>query len=143
MNARLTIAYHIKALAEKYEDRTAIYFKSTFRTFSFSYREMYQRSLGVANYLAQKGINKGDRILVWSYNGQQYASILLGCALSGVVVVPIDFGSKADFVRLIAEKVGAKHLFHSQRRPLPQGSLSHLCLEDLDQELAAHIPQVV
>jgi GGDEF domain-containing protein len=51
MNARLTIAYHIKALAEKYEDRPAIYFKSAFRTFSFSYRDMYQRSLGVANYV--------------------------------------------------------------------------------------------
>ena len=136
MDARLTIAYYIKTLAEKYEDRPAIYFKSAFRTFSFSYRQMYRRSLGVANYLAQKGINKGDRILVWSYNGQEYASILLGCALSGVVVVPIDFGSKADFVRLIAEKVGARHLFHSRRRPVPQTSLSHLCVEDLDQELA-------
>ena len=136
MNARLTIGYYIKTLAERYEDRPAIYFKSAFRTFSFSYRQMYRRSLGVANYLAQKGIHKGDRILVWSYNGQEYASILLGCALSGVVVVPIDFGSKADFVRLIAEKVGARHLFHSRRRPFRQKSLSHLCVEDLDQELA-------
>ncbi|NQT15431.1 MAG: AMP-binding protein, partial [Planctomycetes bacterium] len=136
MNAKLTIAYHVKALAEKYEDRPAICFKSAFRTFSFSYRQMYRRSLGVANYLAQKGINKGDRILVWSYNGQQYASILLGCALAGVVVVPIDFGSRADFVRLIAEKVGARHLFHSRRRPFPHESLSHLYVEDLDQELA-------
>ena len=136
MNARLTIAYYVKTLAEKYKDRTAICFKSAFRTFSFSYREMYQRSLGVANYLAQKGINKGDRILVWSYNGQEYASILLGCALSGIVVVPIDFGSKAGFVRLIAEKVGARHLFHSKRRPFPEKSLSHLYVEDLDRELA-------
>jgi len=136
MNARLTIAYYIKTLAEKYKDRTAIYFKSPFRTFSFSYRELYRRSLGVANYLAQKGMNKGDRVLVWSYNGPEYASILLGCALSGIVVVPIDFGSKADFVRLIAAKVGAGHLFHSKRRPFPERSLSHLYVEDLDRVLA-------
>lgn len=42
MNVRLTIAYHIKALAEKHDERPAIYFKSAFRTFSFSYREMYR-----------------------------------------------------------------------------------------------------
>jgi len=136
MNGRLTIAYHVKTSAEKYAHRPAIAVKSAFRTFSFSYRQMYQRGLGLANYLAQKEINKGDRILVWSYNGQEYASILLGCALSGVVVVPIDFGSKADFVRLIAEKVGARHLFHSKRRPFPQTSLSRLYVEDLDRALA-------
>jgi len=137
VNTRLTIACYVKTLVEKYRDRPAIHFKSAFRTFSFSYREMYRRSLGVANYLAQQGINKGDRILVWSYNGQEYASILLGCALSGVVVVPIDFSSKADFVSLIAEKVGARHLFHSKRRPFPHTSSSHLYVEDFDRELAA------
>ena len=113
MGESLTIAHYIQVLAKEYEDRPAIYFKSPFRTFSFSYRDIHQRSLRVANYLSRKGMRKGDRILVWSYNGQEYASILLGCALSGVVAVPIDFGSRADFVALIAEKVGAKHLFLS------------------------------
>jgi long-chain acyl-CoA synthetase len=136
MNTRLTIAHYILTLAEKYEDRTAIHFRSAFRTFSFTYREIHQRCLRLANYLAQKGINKGDRILVWSYNGQEYGSILLGCALSGVVAVPIDFSSKADFVELIADKVGAKHLFHSKRRPFPHGKLSHIHVEDLDREIA-------
>jgi long-chain acyl-CoA synthetase len=136
VSASLTLAYHIKTLAEKYADRPAIAVKSAFRTFSFSYREMYRRSLALANYLAHKGIHKGDRILVWSYNGEQYASILLGCALSGVVIVPIDFGSKADFVRLIAEEVGARCLFHSKRRPFPHAGLSHFYVEDLDRELA-------
>ena len=44
MNTRLTIAHYIKTLAEKYEDQPAVYFKSAFRTSSFSYREMYQRT---------------------------------------------------------------------------------------------------
>jgi len=52
------------------------------------------------------------------------------------VVVPIDFGSKTDFVRLIAEKVGARHLFHSRRRPFPQSRVSQLHVEDFDQALA-------
>jgi len=135
MSTKLTIAHYINTLAEQYEDRPAIYFKSAFRTFSYSYREIYERCLRVANYLSQKGFKKGDRILIWSYNGQEYASILLGCALSGVVAVPIDFSSKADFVALIAEKVGAKHLFHSKRRPFPFQKLSHTHVEDLDREL--------
>ena len=136
MGESLTIAHYIQVLAKEYEDRPAIYFKSPFRTFSFSYRDIHQRSLRVANYLSRKGMRKGDRILVWSYNGQEYASILLGCALSGVVAVPIDFGSRADFVALIAEKVGAKHLFHSKRRPFASQALSHIHVEDLDRELS-------
>ena len=136
MDAELTIAYYIKMLAEQYENRPAIYFKSAFCTFSFSYRKIHERCLRVANYLCQKGIKKGDRILIWSYNGQEYASVLLGCALSGVVAVPIDFSSKADFVELIAEKTGAKHLFHSKRRPFPSQKLSHIHVEDLDRELS-------
>jgi len=136
MSARLTIAHYIQTLAEQYEDRPAIYFRSAFRSFSFSYREIHQRCLRVANYLAQKGIKRGDRILVWSYNGQEYGSILLGCALSGAIAVPIDFSSKADFVQLIGEKVQAKHIFHSRRRPFPKEKLSHIHVEDLDRELA-------
>ncbi|MBP8302652.1 MAG: hypothetical protein KBE04_00835 [Phycisphaerae bacterium] len=70
-------------------------------------------------------IRKGDRVLIWSYNGQGYASILLGCAVSDVVAVPIDFSSRADLVELIADRVGNRHLFHSKRRPYLPQTLSH------------------
>ncbi len=136
MDPKLTIAHYIRTLADKYEDRPAICFKSAFRTFSYSYRDMHQRSLRVANYLTEKGINKGDRIIIWSYNGQEYASVLLGCALAGVVPVPVDFSFKADFVELIADRVEAKHLFHSRRRPYPSERLSHIHVEDLDGDLS-------
>ena len=136
MNGERTLARYIKALAERFGDRPAVHFKSAFRTFTFSYREMYGRCLRVANYFDRKGIRKGDTVLIWSYNGQEYASVLLGCALSGVVAVPIDFNNKADFVARIAGKVGAKHLFHSKRRPFAHAGLSHIHVEDLDRELA-------
>ena len=72
MEDNLTIAYFIKLLAEEYGDREAIHFKSPFRTFCFKYRDIHKRSLLVANYLYEKGIRKGDKILVWSYNSQEY-----------------------------------------------------------------------
>ena len=136
MGTDLTITHYIRMLSKEYEDRPAINFKSAFRTFTFSYSQIHDRCVRVANYLSQKGIKKGDRILIWSYNGQEYAFILLGCALSGVVAVPIDFSSKADFIALIADKVGAKHLFHSNRRPFPSQKLSHIHVEDLNRELS-------
>lgn len=136
MGDSLTIAYFIKLLAEEYGDREAIHFKSPFRTFCFKYCDLYQRSLQVSNYLYEKGIRKGDRILVWSYNSQEYASILLGCALAGVIVVPIDFNSNAEFVALISKNVEAKCLFHSKRRPFQSEKLIHVHVEDFDHELA-------
>lgn len=136
MDTKLTIAYYIKMLAERYEDRPAIYFKSAFRTFGFTYREIHERCLRVANYLSERGIKKGERIVIWSYNGQEYASILLGCALSGVVAVPVDFSCKEDFVEVIAKKVGAKHLFHSKRRPYRSQKISHIHVEELERELS-------
>ena len=136
MGNELTIAHYVGMLSKEYGERPAICFKSAFRTFTFSYRQIHERCIHVANYLLRRGIRKGDRILIWSYNGQEYASILLGCAVSGVVAVPIDFSSKADFVELIADKVGARHLFHSKRRPFPSQTLSHIHVEDLDRELS-------
>lgn len=136
MSKSHTIAHYVSNLAQQHQDRKAIYFKSPFRTFSFTYRQIHQRSLEVANYLVEKNVRKGDRVLAWSYNGQEYASILLGCALAGVVVVPIDFNSKADTVSLIADKVDAKLLFHSRRRPYRSTDLPHIYVEDLDQELS-------
>ncbi len=136
MSNTQTIAHYVSTLAQQHQDRQAVYFKSPFRTFTFTYRQIHRRSLEVANYLRERDIQKGDRILVWSYNGQEYAAILLGCAVAGVVVVPVDFSSKADIVRVISEKVDAKLLFHSRRRPYRATELPHIHVEDLDRELS-------
>lgn len=134
MNGKCTVAHYIESLSPKFEDRTAIQFKAAFRTFGFTYREMRERCLRVANYFDQKGLKKGDRVIIWSYNGPEYAALLLGCAFSGVVAVPIDFSSGADFVQLIAEKVEAKLVFRSRRR-LMHGGPPSVLVEELEEEL--------
>ncbi|HWO37919.1 MAG TPA: AMP-binding protein, partial [Candidatus Acidoferrum sp.] len=68
-----------------------------YRTESFTYGEIQDMASGFARKLQARGIVKGDRVMLWGENGAEWVSVFFGCALSGVVVVPMDDGSAPDF----------------------------------------------
>jgi long-chain acyl-CoA synthetase len=51
--------------------------------------------------LERRGIQKGDRVLIWGENGAPWIAAFFGCVLRGVVAVPIDAHGSTEF----AEKV--------------------------------------
>src|SRR3974390_397461 len=68
-----------------------------YRMQSFTYSEILDMASGFARHLETRGIAKGDRVMVWGENCAQWVAVFFGCALSGVVVVPMDDGASADF----------------------------------------------
>jgi acyl-CoA synthetase (AMP-forming)/AMP-acid ligase II len=60
------------------------------RQCQWSYRQLDARINRVASALCGLGLKKGDRIAVLLRNRVEWAEILLGCARSGVVCVPIN-----------------------------------------------------
>ena len=72
-------------------------------------RWSYQRVAGVAYQFAHeleaRNIGKGDAVLLWSPNCAEWVAAFLGCALCGVIAVPIDDAASPDFARRISAQV--------------------------------------
>jgi long-chain acyl-CoA synthetase len=72
-------------------------------------RWSYQRVAGVAYQFAReleaRNIAKGDAVLLWSPNCAEWVAAFLGCALCGVIAVPIDNAASPDFARRISTQV--------------------------------------
>ena len=67
-----------------------------FRTRSYSYAQVGRAARGFAARLAEAGVHKGDTVAFW------------GCLLGGIVVVPIDYRTSADFlarVNIVLQRV--------------------------------------
>jgi long-chain acyl-CoA synthetase len=72
-------------------------------------RWSYQRVAGLAYQFARelqaRNIAKGDAVLLWSPNCAEWVAAFLGCALCGVIAVPIDDAASPDFARRISAQV--------------------------------------
>ena len=104
-----------------------------YRTESFTYGEILEMAGGFARKLEARGIAKGDRVMVWGENCAEWAAVFFGCALRGVVVVPMDDGSAADFAMRVFQQVSAKLLVGS-RRHLHECSANGLSIASLSLE---------
>lgn len=109
---------------------------SGYRTVRRTYRQIARNAFRFARELESRGINKSDRILLWGPNSAEWITVFLGCALRGVVVIPIDDASTSDFALRVHQQVAAKLLVCSRSHIQP--SVSTLFLEDLAELLPRH-----
>ena len=82
---------------EKY-DKTALVYKTGYRTFTFSYSDLYQNVLKTYTLLDTLKLQKGDTIILWGYNSPYWGMVFLAAAMKGVIVVPIDYLATSEFV---------------------------------------------
>src|SRR5277367_1199924 len=93
-----------------------------FRTESFTYGEILEMATGFARKLQARGIAKGDRVMVWGENCAEWVAAFFGCALSGVIVVPMDDGAAPDFAIRVSKQVEAKLWICSRRHAAVSGA---------------------
>jgi long-chain acyl-CoA synthetase len=86
-----------------------------YRTESLTYGEVLEMALGFARELESRGIAKGDRVMLWGQNTAEWVAAFFGCALRGVIVVPMDDNSAVDFAMRVLQQVSGKLLVISQR----------------------------
>ncbi|HEY3971459.1 MAG TPA: AMP-binding protein [Candidatus Sulfotelmatobacter sp.] len=86
-----------------------------YRTESFTYGQILDMAGRCASKLEAGGIAKGDRVMVWGENCAEWIGVFFGCALRGVVVVPMDDTSAADFAIRVFQRVEARLLIASRR----------------------------
>ena len=73
-----------------------------------TYADVGRAARGFAAKLHAAGIRQGDKVIVWGENRPEWIACYWGCLISGVIVVPIDYRSSADFVRKVAGIVEAR-----------------------------------
>ena len=74
----------------------------------FTYGQVLEMAFQFAGELETRGIGKGERVMLWGENCAEWVAAFFGCALRGVVVVPMDDGASADFAGRVARQVEAR-----------------------------------
>jgi acyl-CoA synthetase (AMP-forming)/AMP-acid ligase II len=81
----------------------------------FTYGQVLEMAFGFCRDLETRRIGKGERVMLWGENCAEWVAAFFGCALCGVVVVPMDNGASADFAARVSAQVEAKLWVCSRR----------------------------
>jgi long-chain acyl-CoA synthetase len=90
---------------ERWGGGCAYVFPRGYRRERWSYRRVAGTAYQFAHELEARNIGKGDAVLLWSPNCAEWVAAFLGCALCGVIAVPIDDAASPDFARRISAQV--------------------------------------
>src|SRR5271155_4258894 len=106
----------------------------------FSYGQVLEMAFRFADDLETRGIGKGERVMLWGENCAEWVAAFFGCALRGVVVVPMDDGASTEFSGRVAGQVGAKlwvcsrkHAEEIEASSVPVMSLEEIKIPALSQ----------
>src|ERR1035441_5665077 len=83
----------------------AYVFPRGYRRERWSYQRVAGMAYQFAHELEARNIGKGDAVLLWNPNCAEWVAAFLGCALCGVIAVPIDDAASPDFARRISAQV--------------------------------------
>ena len=87
------------------DDACAYVFPRGYRRERWSYQRAAATAYQFAHELEARNIGKGDAVLLWSPNCAELVAAFLGCALCGVIAVPIDDAAIPDFACRISAQV--------------------------------------
>ena len=127
----------MKTLVELFQTFQALGEKTVFvnrtgvRRFAVSYREFSELSLKMANLLSQKGVEPGDRVLVWGPNSSWWAVAYWGIIMRGAVAVPVDFMSDRARAESIMKLTDSRVVIQSRFKPERITTATSMLLEDL------------
>lgn len=105
-----TLGELLLGAGRRYEDKPALILHDA----QYSFSDLAARAEKRARLLAGAGYRPGERIALWFPNGVEFLEWAFACALSGLIVVPLNTRLKeADAAHALA-KSGARALFLTQ-----------------------------
>jgi long-chain acyl-CoA synthetase len=107
-----------------------------YRRQAFTYAELAANA-GLWNQaFASKGINPGDRVLLWGPNSFQWLSCFWAILLRGAVAVPMDPGTSLEFVQRVIRDAHVKLILRNTMQPEISDSSPSIVYDDLQQAVA-------
>jgi long-chain acyl-CoA synthetase len=86
----------------------AFAYREGLRTYRWTYADIARNAYEFADLLAERGINKGARVLLCGANSANWVIAFFGCLLRGAIVVPLDLQSEPGFIQRVQRQVDAK-----------------------------------
>jgi long-chain acyl-CoA synthetase len=100
----------------------------------FTYGQVLEMASHLCRELETRKIGNGDRVMLWGENSAEWVAAFFGCAMCGVVVVPMDDSASVDFAARVAQQVEAKLWVCSRKHESDGSGAPCLVLEDLSQK---------
>lgn len=122
----------------RWGNQCAYVYPRGYRHERWSYRQVVDTAYRFARELQSRRINKGDAVFLWAENSAEWVAAFLGCALCGVVVVPLDDAASADFVQRVAAQTGPKLVLCSPGRASLFDNVPAFDPHELSSALAQH-----
>lgn len=130
MTAR-TLPELLSQSARAFGERPAVASREGLRTRTLSYVTLDAAAGAVAGHLAGRhGLRRGDRVILMVPGSIRAVAALFGLFRAGLVAVPLDLGSTAEFVHAVARSTGATVMICGPGAPVPEG-VARIALEDL------------
>jgi len=95
----------------------AIVYHTGFRRLTYSYAQFEDLCYRMITLLRKQGIKKGDRVMIWGFNGPEWLVAFWGCVLGGVIVVPHDFRADEALGKKFIKRAGVRLSIQSKLRP--------------------------
>jgi len=83
-----------------------------------SFAELYERAIGILYHLQRLGVRRGDKLILFLSENEQFIDAFCAAVLGGIVPVPIAIGISDEHrhkLLRIARKLGAPYLYTDRR----------------------------
>jgi crotonobetaine/carnitine-CoA ligase len=105
-HATRTVTSVLDAAVERFADTPAVRLDGL----TVTYADLRRRARAVAGGLERIGLVRGDRLLIMAHNSLEFVDAWLGCALAGVVEVPVHVEYRGELLRYVVDHSGATHM---------------------------------
>ena len=83
-----------------------------------SFEELYERALGILYHLQRLGARRGDKLILFLGNNEQFIDAFWAAILGGIVPVPVALGISDEHrhkLLRIARRLGSPFLYTEKR----------------------------
>ncbi len=98
--------------------RTLTYLEGENDTHTVSFAELYERALGILYHLQRLGARRGDKLILFLGNNEQFIDVFWAAILGGIVPVPVALGISDEHrhkLLRIARRLGKPYLYTERR----------------------------
>lgn len=112
-----------------------------YRRESWTYAQLIDCAVSCAVLLRERGVQTGDRVILWGPNSFEWVAAFWGCLLRGAVAVPLDDGATIEFASRVARETNAKLVFAASGKPEIRGGTPGVVTLNFD-EITRGVPFV-
>ncbi len=97
------------------KNKTAVKHYTSFRTFSYTYEDLFKKISSACLILKKLGLKKGDRIVLWGEDSFYWIVYYWACVALGLQVLPIDVRYDESFVKEVLSITNSKAIIFGEK----------------------------